>query len=229
MIVPSRSTSGFVDVTCPDVRCGSGVVNTSSVGRFGKWRRPSTVVKSAAHQVCVGSMPTVSSVPGPRSSNASKRRSARRCAESFSVAMRSSQAAGRVGLVEPQHVLELAPQLLVRLLLGQVGVDERAPRPDAGTGGCTSSCCARRRSCPSPSARAAGPCRRATRRGRRAGSARSARRARRARPSPPACASMRSPYHCGTYSSVSGSAFSTRARFRCGSKYQTSTNCAPRS
>ena len=35
-IVPSRSTSGFVDVTYPSVRRGSGVVKTSSVGRFGK-------------------------------------------------------------------------------------------------------------------------------------------------------------------------------------------------
>ena len=35
MIVPSFSTSGFVDVTWPSVRTGSGVVNTSSVGRFG--------------------------------------------------------------------------------------------------------------------------------------------------------------------------------------------------
>ena len=69
MIVPSRSTSGFVEVTWPCVRSGSGVVKTSSVGRFGKCRSPSAVVKSAAHHLCVGSMPTVSSVPGPRSSN----------------------------------------------------------------------------------------------------------------------------------------------------------------
>ena len=40
MIVPSLSTSGLVDVTWPSVRTGSGVVKTSSVGRFGKWRQP---------------------------------------------------------------------------------------------------------------------------------------------------------------------------------------------
>jgi hypothetical protein len=40
--------------------------------------------------------------------------------------------------------------------------------------------------------------------------------------------STRSPYHWGTKSSVSGSALSTRTRFRFGSKYATSTNLAPR-
>ncbi len=48
--VPSCRTSGLVEVTVPSVRAGSGVVNTSSVGRFGMCSIPSTVSKRAACQ-----------------------------------------------------------------------------------------------------------------------------------------------------------------------------------
>ena len=41
-------TSGLVAVTTPSTRCGSGVVNTSSVGMFGAWTIPSIVLKRAA-------------------------------------------------------------------------------------------------------------------------------------------------------------------------------------
>ena len=34
----------------------------------------------------------------------------------------------RVGLVEAQHVLKLAPELLIRLVRRQIGMDERRPR-----------------------------------------------------------------------------------------------------
>ena len=63
--VPSMSTSGLVDVTIPAVRSGSGVVNTSSVGRFGMCSIPSTVWKRAARQPEDGSRPIIRSVPGP--------------------------------------------------------------------------------------------------------------------------------------------------------------------
>jgi hypothetical protein len=80
MIVPSLRTSGFVAVTRPLARRGSGVVKTSSLGRFEKCRNPFAVEKSAVDQVAVGSRPIVSSVPGPRSSIASNRRSVSRAA-----------------------------------------------------------------------------------------------------------------------------------------------------
>ena len=92
MIVPSRSTSGIEAVTTPSVRSGSGVVNTSSVGRFGMCRSPAAVVKVRDHQMWVGNIPTRSSVPGPRSSIASNLRAASRSAELRSAAIRSSQA-----------------------------------------------------------------------------------------------------------------------------------------
>ena len=44
----------------------------------------------------------------------------------------------RVGLVEAQHVLKLAPKLLVRLVRRQVGMDESSPMPDAAPGRSTS-------------------------------------------------------------------------------------------
>ena len=70
-----------------------------------------------------------SSVPGPRSSIASNRRSARRVADAFSASMRSSQAAVRVVLVEPQHVLELAARASrAHRPPASSGVDELRPR-----------------------------------------------------------------------------------------------------
>jgi hypothetical protein len=46
--VPSCSTSGFVELTVPSTRAGSGEVNTSSVGMFGMCTRPSARSKRAA-------------------------------------------------------------------------------------------------------------------------------------------------------------------------------------
>ena len=66
MTVPSLTTSGFVAATPPRARRVSGVVKTSSLGRFEKCRKPFAVEKSTADQVAVGSRPIVSSVPGPR-------------------------------------------------------------------------------------------------------------------------------------------------------------------
>ena len=43
-----RPRAGASRVTWPSTRVGSGVVNISSLGMFGKWRSPSTVAKSAA-------------------------------------------------------------------------------------------------------------------------------------------------------------------------------------
>ena len=139
MIVPSRRTSGLVAVTWPSVRSGSGVVNTSSVGRFGKWRKPSAVVKSAAHHVCVGSIPTRQLRPRP----AQLDRVETKLAESPGRIVESVHAVfprlDRIGLVETQHVLELTPQLFVRLLPAELRIDELAPfgmraRDDAPVG-----------------------------------------------------------------------------------------------
>jgi hypothetical protein len=55
-------------------------VKTASLARFAKCRKPFAVEKSTVDQVAVGSGPIVSSVPGPRSSIASNRRSASRAA-----------------------------------------------------------------------------------------------------------------------------------------------------
>ena len=44
-ITDPYSSSGIVAVTWPSTRPGSGVVNVSSLGRFGKCSRPSTVVE----------------------------------------------------------------------------------------------------------------------------------------------------------------------------------------
>ena len=82
--------------------------------------------KSAAHHVAVGSSPTVSSVPGP--------------AQLERVEAALGEPAGgllqhghplvprrdRIRLVEAQHVLELAPEPLVGLVLGKLGPDECA-------------------------------------------------------------------------------------------------------
>ena len=70
-IIEPESSSGIVALTCPSTRSGSGVVNSSSVGRFGECRRPSTVSRSPAAQCAEGRRPIVSSVPGPCSLSAS--------------------------------------------------------------------------------------------------------------------------------------------------------------
>ena len=70
---------------------GSGVVKTSSDGRFGMWTMPSTVSKRAAMNGDVGSSPTVRSVPGPSKCSASKRRSVSRSPASTSVGARAAR------------------------------------------------------------------------------------------------------------------------------------------
>ena len=129
-IVPSLSTSGFVEVTCPSARCGSGVVKTSSVGRFGRCRRP-VARREVAGQPArdVGSRPTVSSVPGPAQLERveARARSARppsACSSGDALVPRRR----RVGLVEPQDVPELAPRAARRRpRLVELRVDELRP------------------------------------------------------------------------------------------------------
>ena len=62
-----ETSSGFVAVTTPSTRSGSGADEISSVGRFGAWTIPSTVRMPGVsdEKRDVGSRPTVRSVPGP--------------------------------------------------------------------------------------------------------------------------------------------------------------------
>ena len=92
IIVPSVRTSGRVERTTPSARSGSGVVVSSSDGRFGTIP-PSTVVSLAFCQSDVGRRPIVRSVPGPskwtassaaRSAVRRRRRSARRARHALS-------------------------------------------------------------------------------------------------------------------------------------------------
>ena len=69
------SASGIVARTVPAVRRRSGLVNTSSVGMFATWRRPSTVSPPPLRHTDPGIRPTVRSVPGPRKRMLSKARS----------------------------------------------------------------------------------------------------------------------------------------------------------
>ena len=131
-----RSTSGLVEVTWPSTRCGSGVVKTSSVGRFGMCSMPSTVSKRAAIQRAarqqadgeVGARAAVvERVEAALGEPLRRRRS--------SVSARRVQAATRVVLVEPQHVHRAAARAwrAPRRRL-EVGMDERRPRRASGTG-----------------------------------------------------------------------------------------------
>ena len=78
IIVPSVRTSGRVERTTPSARSGSGVVVSSSDGRFGTNSIPSTVVSLAFCQSDVGRRPIVRSVPGPSKWTASSRSSVSR-------------------------------------------------------------------------------------------------------------------------------------------------------
>ena len=138
--MPSLSTSGLVEVDVP--------LGARRVGRREDLlRRQVREVAQAVARREVGRPPGAASAaarpsarcPGPRSSIASKRRSV--SAGSPSVERRHAlvPGGGRVGLVEPQHVLELGPELLVGVVLVELR-DRRAwPRRDAGTGRSTSS------------------------------------------------------------------------------------------
>ena len=65
--------------------------------------------------------PDVSSVPGPRSSIASKRRSVSRVRGVGQDRHPLVPGRRRIGLVEPEHVLELPPEPLERLVVGSSG------------------------------------------------------------------------------------------------------------
>ena len=78
------TSSGLVAATMPSVRSGSGVVKSSSVGRFGTCWMPFRVVArppSFAKRE-LGSRPTVRSVPGPTKRRVSRSSSSRRDAAS---------------------------------------------------------------------------------------------------------------------------------------------------
>ena len=85
--------SGLVERTTPSVRRGSGVVNTSSVGRLGWCEMPSAVVNVAHAHSALGSRPTVRSVPSPLKWMASNRCSPSRSLISVSRSKRVCQAA----------------------------------------------------------------------------------------------------------------------------------------
>ncbi len=118
-ITEPESSSGMVALTCPSTRSGSGVVNISSVGRFGRWRPRVDGLEVARRPVRRGKRPIVRSVPGPCSRSESKRRSVSRRAFDFSIVERSSHACGRVVCVEPADVRDGLPQPLVRVLRGR--------------------------------------------------------------------------------------------------------------
>ena len=83
---------------------GSGVVKTSSVGRFGRWRRPARVAKSPAHQLLVGKQADRELGAGPAQLDRVEAPLGQRRRRALQRVMRSSQAAVGVRLVEPQHV-----------------------------------------------------------------------------------------------------------------------------
>ncbi len=86
------SVSGRVQRKVPDVRRGSGLVNTSSVGMLARKRSPWTVVSSAAHHLPPRAMPTSSSVPGARSTIRSSASSLSQTARADSISTCRSQA-----------------------------------------------------------------------------------------------------------------------------------------
>ena len=104
---PARAAC--VEVTWPSARSGSGVVNTSSVGRFGMCSMPSTVSKRAACQRDAGQQ--ADRQVGARRPRSAARRSARSVRRSATADERVGARAprrDRVVLVEPQHVQQLA-------------------------------------------------------------------------------------------------------------------------
>ena len=228
--VPSTS-SGFVAVTTPSVRVGSGVVKTSSVGRFGLKTTPSTVVEPGASPAnCeVGSRPTVRSVPGPSKCSESSPAASSRLPTACSSPTRSRHA--RRGVVGRRAAAcrRAAPRASP--------AQRRRRAPDARPVPTRPSPTERRTSSSSaslitlevrPAASAAGRGRR--RQGRRPsinpGGIVGATEIRTPCPSP--SWRIRCGYQGGMNSSESGSATSARMRFTCGSKYQGSKNRAPR-
>ena len=85
--------SGAVSRTTPSVRARSGVVNTSSVGRFVTWSCPQEVVDCAVFQRAAPRRPISSSVPGPVKRTASKPDESSAVARASSASMCSRQAA----------------------------------------------------------------------------------------------------------------------------------------
>ena len=94
---------------------------------MGKWTIPSTVENFAATHCELGSRPTVKSVPGPSKCSASKRRSVIRAATVRSRSNRSPSVAAGSSDVQPAHVGDLLPQLVVGRLGVELGVDELRP------------------------------------------------------------------------------------------------------
>ena len=85
--------TGRVTRTAPSVRRQSGLVKTSSVGRFGTNSRPSGVDSPAPIQLAPGMRPTVRSVPSPRKRMESNARAFIACSRPRRRSMCSRQAA----------------------------------------------------------------------------------------------------------------------------------------
>ena len=114
-IVPWR-TSGIVERTVPSARRRSGVVNASSVGRFGTCVWPQAVFASAATHCERAVRPIVRSVPGPRKWIASKRAFVERARSRLEHLDVVSPGRDGVGLVEAHGRGDGLPQPLdVRL------------------------------------------------------------------------------------------------------------------
>ena len=85
--------TGRVTLTLPSTRRKSGLVKTSSVGRFGTYSTPAGVFSDPPSQMAPGRMPTVRSVPSPRKWIDSKFRSWMTSSRACVRAMCSRQAA----------------------------------------------------------------------------------------------------------------------------------------
>ena len=85
--------SGAVERTVPSARRQSGLVKTSSVGRFGMCRIPPAVLFVAEPQAAPWLSPIVRSVPGPRKRIASNARVFSASALAWSISACSCQAA----------------------------------------------------------------------------------------------------------------------------------------
>ena len=130
MIVPSASTSGFVERTCPSVRCGIGR-RVDLLGRAGsrgaRSRPPSRRARSGSSSVAQQADRQV----GARALRSGARRSRRsfsRPAAAVSASARSSQAATGSGSSSRQTWAISLPEPVERLVRRQVGIDEARPR-----------------------------------------------------------------------------------------------------
>ena len=126
IIWPSRS-SGLVERTTPSTRSGSGVVNTSSVGRLGWCSIPYEVVNVPECHALVGSRPTVRSVPGASRWSASNLRASSAACACSSSAMPRVPRRHRIVGIQPAHVHDLLPQLRERRVGIEIGVHLRRP------------------------------------------------------------------------------------------------------